>query len=328
MSTPAPRFPAIDDTAFIDPPLLDLLLRAPGFQTPQALALQRGCTLEALTGALAALQRAGCPFDHHPLHGLKLLEAGLPCWSDYLAFILGPAAGPVAIYESTASTQDLARRYLETRGPQETPSAVFVANQQTAGRGRLGRRWETPAGTALLFSRLCAHVSPERLTLGASIALCRAIDPYLASVGLRAAIKWPNDVFVAGRKIAGILVERAGPCAVLGIGLNVSLQPEQMPPTLRDRATSLHQLGAPAHRLRVLAELLALLEEILTMADPAPLLAEWRARCIQLHQPVHFHCQGRDYEGQVLDLSPEEGLVLRTHQGELIHLPAATTRTV
>lgn len=321
-----PSAQAGTDEAIIDAPLLHLLMLAESFQTHDALALQRGSDSRQIHTSILTLQQAGCRFEYQPHHGLKLVEAGLPCWSDYLSFALGPSAGSIAIYENTASTQDLARRHLEARGSQAR-GALFIANQQTAGRGRLGRRWETPAGSALLFSLLCGERSPERLILGASVALCRAITPYLATVGLNAAIKWPNDIFVGGRKIAGILVERVGREAILGIGLNVTLSSRDMPPALRNQATSLHACGIHAHRLLLLAHLLQHLQETLNQSASDPLLTEWRARCIQLHQPVRFHCEGRDYEGVVMDLSPEEGLLLRTQEGELVHLPAATTRT-
>jgi BirA family transcriptional regulator, biotin operon repressor / biotin---[acetyl-CoA-carboxylase] ligase len=130
----------------------------------------------------------------------------------------------------TDSTNERARELAARGAPHGT---LVTAGQQTAGRGRQGRVWTAPAGRALLCSLLLRD-PPRLLPLAAGVAVAEVAAP-------EALIKWPNDVLIAGRKVAGILVEgrpQEG-WAVLGIGLNVALRPEDFPPELRERAGTL-----------------------------------------------------------------------------------------
>ncbi|MBI4365238.1 MAG: biotin--[acetyl-CoA-carboxylase] ligase, partial [Deltaproteobacteria bacterium] len=140
------------------------------------------------------------------------------------------------------STNDRARE-LAVAGAAE--GAVIVAEGQTGGRGREGHAWFSPPGTGLYCSLVLRPAVPaERiatLTLVAGLAVCEAID---AVRQVKAQVKWPNDVWCAGKKVAGILAERiampqGSPAVVLGIGININTRREDFPPELRDLATSL-----------------------------------------------------------------------------------------
>ena len=160
---------------------------------------------------------------------------------------------PFTFVESCPSTQ----RLLD--GAPE--GAVAVADEQTEGRGRLGRAWQAPAGTSLLFSIvLVPHVPPDRLpelSLVAGAAIAEAIE---AETGLRATVKHPNDVLVRGRKVAGILAESAEGRVVLGVGVNVSQTEAQLPARAEHPATSLALEGARIDRAGLLAAILERLE--------------------------------------------------------------------
>ncbi len=141
--------------------------------------------------------------------------------------------------------------------------AVVVADEQTAGRGRRGHTWFSAPGAGLYVSVVLApataRVDPARatmlLTLAAGVALAEAIE---AAVGLHVDLKWPNDLFVSRRKLAGILAEAGGEAVVLGYGINIAAS--AFPPELRDRATSIEsELGRAVDREAVLAETLAAL---------------------------------------------------------------------
>jgi BirA family biotin operon repressor/biotin-[acetyl-CoA-carboxylase] ligase len=152
---------------------------------------------------------------------------------------------------------------------------LVTSAEQTAGRGRQGRAWTAPAGAALLASYVL-HDPPPLVTLAAGIAVAEVADA-LDAAGRRAAIKWPNDVLLDGRKVCGILAEgrpQEG-WAVLGIGINVAIAEDDFPPELRSRATSLGL--APADVERVLERLTRALERWL-VADDAALLAAYRPR--------------------------------------------------
>jgi BirA family transcriptional regulator, biotin operon repressor / biotin---[acetyl-CoA-carboxylase] ligase len=175
-------------------------------------------------------------------------------------------------------------------GEDATGGVVVIADAQTAGRGRRGRTWFSPPGSGLYVSVLIDlapdHADPEReaalLTLAAGVALSEAVE---TAAGVRPEIKWPNDLLVHRRKIAGILAEgvtnsdRVG-CVVLGYGINV--RAASFPPELADRASSLEtELGRPVDRAALCVESLAALERRRRdLADGRfdAILDAWRAR--------------------------------------------------
>jgi BirA family biotin operon repressor/biotin-[acetyl-CoA-carboxylase] ligase len=160
---------------------------------------------------------------------------------------------------------------------------LVTASAQTAGRGRHGRSWSAPAGSALLAS-LIVREPPPLLSLAAGVAVA-AVAERLDRERRRAAVKWPNDVLLDGRKVAGILVEgrpQAG-WAVLGIGLNVAVELDALEPELGARAAT---LGRPAgDRERALDELLAELARVLVL-EPEAVLDELRGRDALHGRPV------------------------------------------
>ncbi len=163
--------------------------------------------------------------------------------------------GTPFLYErSCDSTQSLL-------GPGLPEGAVAVAEHQTAGRGRRGRRWDAPAGSAILCSVLLRPPSsrplPE-LALVGGIALALAIEH---SVGCRCGVRWPNDVLVSGQKVAGVLAEGRGDHAVLGLGVNVNQAPGELPTDTRTPAASLRMIsGVQQERAPLLAAVLEALE--------------------------------------------------------------------
>jgi BirA family transcriptional regulator, biotin operon repressor / biotin---[acetyl-CoA-carboxylase] ligase len=173
---------------------------------------------------------------------------------------LGPLAIRVVYFTTIGSTNDVAA---SLAAAPESFGTVVIADTQTAGRGRRGRTWFSPAGSGLYVSVIVsparAASDPDRattlLTLAAGVALAEGVE---RATGLAPAIKWPNDLLVARRKLAGILAEAVGDAVVLGYGINV--RPAAYPPELRDRATSLEtELGRPIDRAVVAVETLAAL---------------------------------------------------------------------
>ncbi|MBA3735519.1 MAG: biotin--[acetyl-CoA-carboxylase] ligase [Actinobacteria bacterium] len=147
-------------------------------------------------------------------------------------------------------------------GNDEDEGAVAVAEEQTEGRGRLGRRWEAPRGLGILVSVLLrpAVKSPRlpELSLVAGGAVALAIAEV---TGLEPAIKFPNDVLIGGRKVAGILAESSEGRVVLGIGVNANQTAEELPPDTVTPPTSLSvELGKPIDRAPLLAAILLQLE--------------------------------------------------------------------
>jgi BirA family biotin operon repressor/biotin-[acetyl-CoA-carboxylase] ligase len=191
----------------------------------------------------------------------------------------GKLGGPIVHLDVTGSTNDRARELALEGAPAGT---VVVAEQQTAGRGRQGRSWSAPRGTALTLSALLRPKPADLplLPLACAVAVCETCEA-VSPVGCQ--IKWPNDVLIDGRKVAGILIEsRPGDgWAVVGIGLNVDISEDELDPELRDRATSLLIAGgAPVGRDGALAELLERLAAWTgaPASEPGRLLGAYRER--------------------------------------------------
>ena len=234
---------------------------------------------------------------------------------------LAPAWANVEVVEEAGSTNAdlLARAH---RGAPE--GLVLVAEHQSAGRGRLDRAWQSPPGAGLTFSVLLrpGPVPAERwpwLPLLAGVAVAAGVA---AAGGPRCGLKWPNDVLVGERKVGGLLVERAetasGTAAVVGIGLNVTTRPEELPvPT----ATSLRAAGmADPDRAALLGAVLTVLHDrYLAWRGPsgAPgLPEEYRARCVTLGRRVEVLLPaGASVQGTATDVDEGGGLVLATDGG-------------
>jgi BirA family biotin operon repressor/biotin-[acetyl-CoA-carboxylase] ligase len=215
------------------------------------------------------------------------------------------------------STSDRARELALAGAPH---GALVTAAEQTAGRGRQGRVWTTQPGAAVTMS-VVLRDPPPLLPLVAAVAVAE-------SCGAGAQIKWPNDVLVAGRKVAGILAEgrpHEG-WAVLGIGVNVAVDVDLLPQELREKAGSLGRARADVEPF--LSSLLGALERWLT-APTAAVLEAWRARDALLGQEVAWSggdgvAAGIDGEGRLVVTLPGGGrTALNAGEVHLGRLPAA-----
>lgn len=231
---------------------------------------------------------------------------------------LGPFGHEMRWYADLSSTNDVAAAWAECGAIE---GSVVVADTQSAGRGRQGRRWASPAGAGLYVSmvlRPTERVLPL-LTIAAGLALAEGIQ---SATALVAELKWPNDVFMSGRKVAGVLAEAtsspAGTCVVLGVGINVSTA--AFPPDVVDLATSLEQQrGEPVARGRVLAECLsAFAGRYLDLSEGrrGAVLDAWRGRAAAtVGRQVRWNESGGPRKGVVDGIDDSGALVVRTDTG-------------
>ncbi|HUW84904.1 MAG TPA: biotin--[acetyl-CoA-carboxylase] ligase [Phycisphaerae bacterium] len=231
-----------------------------------------------------------------------------------------------------SSTNDLA--FAQAADPRHDGLAIF-ADYQTAGRGRIGRRWLAPRGAAVLGSVLLfEHDDPARqgrLVLIAGMAVCRAVTAVADDV--EPVIRWPNDVLVGGCKLAGILVESKPlpqqRAYVVGIGINCHQTPGHFPPELRDHATSLEIASSHAvARLDLARHLLIELDRYLAPGDvlsDSQLCDRWLAHAQPMGQRVHLQEGGRTYVGRTLQIDPTGSLTIELEPGGRRVFDAATT---
>jgi BirA family biotin operon repressor/biotin-[acetyl-CoA-carboxylase] ligase len=233
------------------------------------------------------------------------------------ALVAGGAWREVTVVEETASTNaDVA----SAARAGAAPGLVLIAERQTAGRGRLDRTWEAPPRSAVLVSALVRPAVPiavwPLMPLMTGVAVAEAVR---GVSHLDAVLKWPNDVLVDGRKLAGVLVERVEDMAVIGVGLNVSLRVDELPvPT----ATSVALAGGVADRESLAKELLRALARRLDAwtavgGAPEPVLAVYREICDTIGRDVEIALpEGGRMVGTAESVDAGGRLVVRDRGGE------------
>lgn len=312
----------------VDAELLRVLLEAREPLPLEAIGRAVGASPMQAARGIVHLQAAGCTLDRHPQHGVRLLETSLTCWSTYIeSRHAGRIGRRLSVYRATTSTQDVARKLLHP-ATGDHHGHVLVTDHQSAGRGRLGRRWTTAPGAALLLTAIAArhNATLDRLMLAACTALAETVE---SLTGAATQVRWPNDLLIDGRKLAGIIVETVGPTALIGVGVNVHASPRSNGhAALRSPATSIAEQGPRVDRLLLLDRLLSHLQQTLYERPTEALHDAWRRRAALLQQRVTVDAQGRRLTGRVIDLDPAEGLLLQLDRGQVLTLPAATTSLV
>ena len=257
----------MDQPGTVRPALLGLLKSAHGqYLSGPALARQLGLSRTAVWKQIQKLTAAGYRIEAHPRKGYRLLGGPDRILPSELSEILTTEwlGRPYHHLLSTESTNSDAIRLAQQGAAHGT---LVLAEQQTAGRGRLDRRWEAPAGRALTFSLVLRPALPPssapQITLVAALALVHCIRDHYR---IPARIKWPNDILIATRKAAGILTEMQAESdrirfLVLGIGINCNQSRDDLQGSFRYPATSIAiESGAAIDRCAFLAALLATLE--------------------------------------------------------------------
>jgi len=284
-----------------------------------------GVSRADLASALGALEARGHRLERSPARGVRLVrptvidahlvERGLP---------VEQIGRHVICFGEVGSTNDVAFDIARQDGP---AAVVVTAEHQRAGRGRLGRSWLSPPGSAVLASVLLqgsVSLPHEELTLAAGLAVAEGIEQ---AAGVAATLAWPNDVLIDEAKVSGVMVEVRGGRTVVGFGINVHGAPS--PEQLGRPATCLSaETPAPMERIEVLRHVLGRLDRWVAdlSAGAADRLHErWLARCRMRNRRIRFQWAGQVFAARVLDLSPLRGLVVETDDGRQVHLPAGQT---
>ena len=215
----------------------------------------------------------------------------------------------IEYHASIGSTQDRAREV-----GRSGLTMLVVADHQTAGHGRGDKTWLSDPGTSLLASWVFrpAPAEPALFALLAGVAVARALGPLgVADRGL----KWPNDVWLTGGKIAGCLAHGAADHLVIGIGINVS--GHELPANIANTATTLSRAGHDIDRLALLARVSAELGRLTDPATHPEAMIEWRRRSITLGREVEVRDSGNDaFRGRASALAEDGALVVETEYGQ------------
>lgn len=222
---------------------------------------------------------------------------------------------------------DSTNRYtLDAARDGEPEGLVVVADHQHAGRGRRGRSWSAPPGSSLLVSVLLRPLlAPEQvhvITMAGALALADAVRDVS---GVTAGLKWPNDLVVGDRKLAGLLAEadlRAGAVAALVLGIGCNVRWPELPPELRDIATTIElEADRPVRREELLAALLDRFGTRLDNLDAVP--ADYRARLSTLGRAVRVELVDGSVDGLATDVDPRGALVVTGDDGARLVVTSA-----
>ena len=210
-----------------------------------------------------------------------------------------------------ASLDSTNRHALDAARGGAADGLVVVADQQTAGRGRLGRTWEAPPGSSLLVTVLLRRAGdPGRAVMAAGVALAAAVEQV---AGVDAGLKWPNDLVVDDRKLAGLLAESDGDALVVGAGCNVNW--EAFPDELAATATACNlEAGRTVDRDALLDTFLD--EYSRALARGAELVEDYRSRLVTLGRTVRVqHVRDEDLVGIAVGVTDDGALVVRDDAG-------------
>jgi BirA family biotin operon repressor/biotin-[acetyl-CoA-carboxylase] ligase len=229
--------------------------------------------------------------------------------------------GPVRHYVRLPSTNDMAKDLARQGYPE---GSVLVAESQSAGRGRLGRIWESPPGTGIYLSLILRPPLPPaelpKITLTAAVAVVKAIKE---TTDLDVGIKWPNDILFSGKKLGGILTEMETESdqmshVILGVGLNINTR--SFPEHIHSLATSLSNTGLRYSRLAILRSFLRNMDgfygRFLQGEFPA-ILEDWRRAAVTLGKPVTVKLGEVELSGLALDVDSDGALLVRKPGGEV-----------
>jgi len=312
-------------------------LRASEVHLPATdLASLLSAPLANIEARLVELRVAGFDIEERPGLGYRLLRAPDRLIADDLFSRLGPCTliSDILVFNETGSTND----YALQRGRQGAPGGLAVfAERQTAGRGRFGRTWDSAAHCGLWFSLLLRPAMPTplwpRLTTWVAASLAGAIEN---SIGLPTKIKWPNDIYLLDRKVAGILAESGAdsngrPFAVVGMGVNVNHELRDFPRELDGKAGSLRMatgrvLDRPALATALLQALDARFPEM--SANFPRIIAEATRRSLLLGRWVQLRAGHAVHEGRAESLDADGHLLLRKTDGSLSRLTAGEVTVI
>lgn len=292
-----------------------------GQEISQALNISRA----AVWKQVEQLRELGFEIEARRSRGYRLIKGpDLLLVSDIEDGLVGEIDWSVHCLAETGSTnQDL--RQMAEQGAAE--GTVLVADRQSAGRGRLGRRWESPAGVNLYCSILLRpHIPPQQAPQMTFISAVATAEALIETFQLPVRVKWPNDLLVGGRKIAGMLNELSAESeqvhfVLLGIGVNLNMQEEQFPDDLRYPATSvLLECGQPVERLLFVRNLLQQIDDLYRIYRDEGFWAirrRWEGLSDLLDCAVRVDLNPGTREGTVVGLDDDGALRLQLENGQI-----------
>ena len=237
----------------------------------------------------------------------------------------------ILVYNRTSSTNDIAHRYAKDK---ENDGLVIFAEEQTAGRGRAGSKWHSSCSDSILCSIVITNCkcNAELLSLTCAVAVAEAIGKPAKN---EAKIKWPNDIILNGKKVAGILLEsktdNSGNTYIIGVGINCHQKKDSFPTELQPIATSVDiESQVICDRISLAKRMLTSIDQWLKAAQETSekVIDQWRNLSVQLGHRVKLIYDGQEFAGNCIGIDPAKGLILQLDTGAVRMFDAAHTTIV
>jgi BirA family transcriptional regulator, biotin operon repressor / biotin---[acetyl-CoA-carboxylase] ligase len=301
-----------------------LIQTQPYFLSGEEISRKVGCSRMAIWKHIEELRQAGYEIEARPRSGYRLVyRPDRVAPEELIPHLQTRSFGREVRYEyTTLSTQLVAHQWARMGAPE---GAVVIAEEQTQGRGRLGRGWHSPSQTGIWMSLILRPsillMEASQMTLLASVGVLQGIQRI---TGLSLQIKWPNDLLINGKKVCGILTELRGEqdqvhYIIVGIGINVNTTAVHFPPELQQSATSLAmELGGWIHRAPLITAILEELEqryEQYLLEGFSVIRQEWEQQATLLGKKITARASHGVITGTAERLNENGALLLRTAQG-------------
>ncbi|MDN7024404.1 biotin--[acetyl-CoA-carboxylase] ligase [Methanoculleus sp. FWC-SCC1] len=232
----------------------------------------------------------------------------------------------IRYFDRTASTIWVGKKLADECKPEDLHGMVVLAEEQTGGVGRLGRSWASPAGGIWCTIVLKPGIPLDRLfmiTMAGSIAIVRAIRK---EYDIGALIKWPNDIYIGDKKVAGLLLELSAEAdtvhhCLLSIGIDANILLDELSPDLKETVTSLKaETGGDVDRVSLLARMLKEFEQrylLLESEEYETIVREWKSMSLTLDHRVQIKTLRRSFDGEAIDIDEHGALIIRKDNGRI-----------
>jgi BirA family biotin operon repressor/biotin-[acetyl-CoA-carboxylase] ligase len=308
--------------------VLKILEKADGPLSGEEISRRLGVTRSAVWKHIKELRDYGYDIRASRQEGYTLVSrTGLLLPYEVKKYLKTKSIGKdIRYFSTTSSTTWVGKEICNSGDATSLHGTVIIAEEQTGGIGRLGRTWASPSGgvwTTIILKPKIPFDHLFMITMAASIAVARAIRK---EYDLGALIKWPNDIYIGDRKVAGILLELSTEAdtvhyCLLGIGTDANVSLDDLPPTLSTQITSLKsELGYNVDRAELLARILKEFEQRYTLIESEEyesIIREWKSLSLTLDRRVQVKTPRRTFEGEAIDIDEFGALLIRKDNGKV-----------
>jgi len=308
--------------------VLEILERATGPLSGEAISTEMGMTRSAVWKHINELRMMGYDISSSQKEGYRLTRTSsklLP-YEIHKKLQTQVIGKKMRYIENTPSTINVGKQLTTDSDIGKLHGMVIIAEEQTGGVGRMGRAWVSPSGGIWITIILKPHMPVDHIfmiTMAGSIAVARAIRK---EYDIGALIKWPNDVFIGNKKVAGLLLELSAEAdvvhhALLSIGIDVNVPISNFSPELQDRITSISiELGHEVDRAALLARILKEFESRFLLVESGEydtIIQEWKSISCTLENRVQIRTLKNSFEGDAVDIDEFGALIIRKENGRL-----------